>query len=82
MKKTRWRKIIKVTEFHATKLMNQYYWSENVSMQWPNGGLGEKREMEILETVHHYANLIERTSKIDMYQHPKEWVQELTNFTD
>lgn len=82
MKNPRWRAIIKSGEKICPRLMEKYYWSENVQMQWANGGMGVKEEMRVLETLHSYANIICRTSKIEMYAHPQEWVQELTNFTD
>lgn len=82
MRKPRWRAIIKSGEKICPRFMDKYYWSENVQMQWATGGMGVKEEWSVLVTLHSYANIIERTSKIEMYEHPKEWVQELTNFTD
>ena len=82
MKSTRWRAIIKSGEKICPRLMEKYFWNEHIQMAWPTGGLSVKKEMAILETLHSYANSIERTAKVDMYQHSKEWVQELTNFTD
>ena len=82
MKAPRWRAIIKSGEKICPRLMDKYFWSEHVQMTWGGGGMSLKEEWRVLETLHSYANSIERTAKVDMYQHPQEWVQELTNFTD
>ncbi|MFC4712262.1 hypothetical protein [Planococcus dechangensis] len=82
MKSTRWRAIIKSAARKVPHKMNRYYWAEETEIVHGVRVISLEEEMNILETLHSYANSIKRTSKIEMHEHPKEWVQELTNFTD
>lgn len=82
MKSKRWRAIINSAARKVPHKMNRYYWAEDTEIIHGIRVISLKEEMSILETLHSYANSIERTTKVDMYQHPNEWVQELTNFTD
>lgn len=82
MKSVRWRKIIKVTKFDATRLMSIYYHNEHAEMVWGSSVIGEKREMEILNTLHDYANTIERTAKVETHLLNQDWIDELSNFSD
>ena len=80
MRKPRWRKIIKVTKPHATSLMNTYFHHEHMQAVWYGGGLSEKKEIALLNTLEGYANSIERTSKIEPWLMREEWIVELMNF--
>lgn len=82
MKKPRWRAVVKSGDKVCPRLINKYYWNEDIRSQWGCGGMSEKQEMSILITLHSYANSIHRTSKIEIWEHPKEWVKEVWNFAD
>lgn len=81
-KKPRWRKIIKVSESHVSRLIDRCYWYENANTTSADGTLSEQEMFADLDMLYHYGNIIERTTKIDMVTHQKEWVQILSNFTD
>lgn len=82
MKRPRWRKIIKITKHHATTLMNTYFHHEHVRIAWHGGGvLNRKQEIALLNTLNSYANIIERTSKVEPYL-LDDWIAELSNFAD
>lgn len=82
IKTHRWRKIQRVTEQHATKLMCRFHHHEEIKIQWDVRLLNHKEEMEILNTLNSYANIIIRTTKVETYLSKKEWVHEITNFAD
>lgn len=82
MKKPRWRKVIKITERHASHLMDKYYCHEHCFITTGQSLLSETAEIELLTTLHNYSNTIHRLSKIEMSDHPKEWINELWNFAD
>ena len=78
----RWRAIIKSAEKVCPRKMSRYYWAEETEIIHGVRVISEKEEMSLLETLHSYGNSIERTAKFDIYANQKEWIQELSNFTD
>ena len=82
MKSIRKRKIIKVMKPHAIKLMDKLYWSEDIKIQWATGGLSEKEEYRLSDTLNGYANIIERS--ISDYPRVIEniWILDLLNYAD
>jgi hypothetical protein len=80
VKKTRWRKIIKVINPHAQRLMYTYFHHEHIFVTCGVNVLSEAKEIALLNTLQEYADTVERISKIDPYLTEKEWLKQLMDF--
>lgn len=80
MKVKRKRKIAKLIKPHAISLMNEYFNNEHTLAVFGVSVISDKRELEISETLSHYAHILYRNfyNKLDIYNN--EWANSVLDF--